>query len=94
MQLQFLRKLTDGMFLLPEQTVVGSYDISIAAAPHFPGLQHFKEGWGFKQWTGMDSKVLMKVLFSNKFYIILLIYVHDWQVYLLAIVGLVPPGMV
>ncbi|THH14772.1 hypothetical protein EW146_g5607 [Bondarzewia mesenterica] len=34
---------------------------SIAAVPSFPGLRHFPEGRGFKQWTGDDLKVLMKV---------------------------------
>ncbi|KAH9005470.1 hypothetical protein EDB86DRAFT_3061736 [Lactarius hatsudake] len=33
----------------------------IAAAPLFAGLRRFHEGWGFKQWTGDDSKALMKV---------------------------------
>jgi hypothetical protein len=35
--------------------------IRIAAAPLFPGLRRFPEGRGFKQWTGDDSKALMKV---------------------------------
>lgn len=54
---------------------VSLYLDSIAAAPHFPGLRHFYQGRGFKQWTGNDSKVLMKV-------------------FLPAIAGLVPDGMV
>ncbi|PSR75740.1 hypothetical protein PHLCEN_2v8924, partial [Hermanssonia centrifuga] len=33
----------------------------IAAVPSFPGLRRFPEGCGFKQWTGDDSKALMKV---------------------------------
>ncbi|KAI6164204.1 hypothetical protein EDD17DRAFT_1775610 [Pisolithus thermaeus] len=33
----------------------------IAAIPLYPNLQHFPEGWRFKQWTGDDSKALMKV---------------------------------
>ena len=33
----------------------------IAAVPSFPVLQRFPEGHGFKQWTGDDLKVLMKV---------------------------------
>ncbi|KAH9918786.1 uncharacterized protein B0H18DRAFT_957786 [Fomitopsis serialis] len=33
----------------------------IAAAPQFPGLRRFPEGRNFKQWTGNDSKALMKV---------------------------------
>lgn len=34
---------------------------SIALAPHFAGLRRFPMGRGFKQWTGDDSKALMKV---------------------------------
>ncbi|KAK7684399.1 hypothetical protein QCA50_012346 [Cerrena zonata] len=33
----------------------------IAAVPSFPGLRRFPQGRGFKQWTGDDSKALMKV---------------------------------
>lgn len=33
----------------------------IAAAPAFPELRRFPEGRNFKQWTGNDSKALMKV---------------------------------
>ncbi|PBK73224.1 hypothetical protein ARMSODRAFT_987174 [Armillaria solidipes] len=33
----------------------------IAAIPPFPGLQRFPHGHRFKQWTGNDSKALMKV---------------------------------
>ena len=33
----------------------------IAAVPPFPALRRFPEGRGFKQWTGDDSKALMKV---------------------------------
>ncbi|KAH9162543.1 hypothetical protein EDB89DRAFT_2079558 [Lactarius sanguifluus] len=36
-------------------------DQQIAAAPPFAGLQRFHEGQGFKQWTGDNSKALMKV---------------------------------
>ncbi|PSR72189.1 hypothetical protein PHLCEN_2v11928 [Hermanssonia centrifuga] len=36
-------------------------DRRIAALPSFPGLCCFPEGRGFKQWTGDDSKALMKV---------------------------------
>ena len=38
----------------------------IAAAPQFPGLQRFPEGRNFKQWTGNDSKALMKVCFLSE----------------------------
>lgn len=33
----------------------------IAAVPPFSGLRHFHDGRRFKQWTGDDSKGLMKV---------------------------------
>ncbi|KAJ7577184.1 hypothetical protein C8J56DRAFT_1007251 [Mycena floridula] len=33
----------------------------ISAVPVFPGLQRFKDGRNFHQWTGDDSKALMKV---------------------------------
>ena len=33
----------------------------IAVAPPFAGLRCFPEGHGFNQWTGDDSKALMKV---------------------------------
>lgn len=35
--------------------------IRIAMAPPFAGLRRFPQGRGFKQWTGDDSKALMKV---------------------------------
>ena len=38
---------------------------SIAAMPSFPGLRRFPEGRGFKQWTGDDSKALMKVVSAS-----------------------------
>jgi hypothetical protein len=34
---------------------------SIALVPLYPNLRRFKQGRGFKQWTGDDSKALMKV---------------------------------
>jgi hypothetical protein len=40
---------------------------SIAAAPPFSGLRRFKQGRGFKQWTGDDSKALMKVKLAQQF---------------------------
>ncbi|KIJ14479.1 hypothetical protein PAXINDRAFT_39815, partial [Paxillus involutus ATCC 200175] len=36
-------------------------DRRIAAVPSFPGLRRFPDGRGFTQWTGDDSKALMKV---------------------------------
>ncbi|KAF8883641.1 hypothetical protein CPB84DRAFT_1850916 [Gymnopilus junonius] len=43
------------------EEVLADIDRRIACAPAFPGLRHFYEGRGFKQWTGNDSKGLMKV---------------------------------
>ena len=39
--------------------------IRIAAVPSFPVLRRFPEGCGFKQWTGDNSKALMKVSESH-----------------------------
>lgn len=36
----------------------------IAAVPLFANLRRFPEGRGFKQWTGDDSKALMKASFQ------------------------------
>lgn len=41
--------------------VLDEIDRRIAATPSFPGLRHFHDGRRFKQWTGDDSKALMKV---------------------------------
>jgi hypothetical protein len=38
----------------------------IAIAPPFAGLRRFPEGRGFNQWTGDDSKALMKVSASAR----------------------------
>ncbi|KIM65630.1 hypothetical protein SCLCIDRAFT_112324 [Scleroderma citrinum Foug A] len=43
------------------EVVLADIDRRIAAVPPFPGLRHFPQGHGFKQWTGNDSKALMKV---------------------------------
>ena len=61
--------------------------------PSFPALRQFPEGRGFKQWTGDDSKALMKVSKSqilSKY----VAYVCVDEVYLPAIAEHVPPGMV
>jgi hypothetical protein len=34
---------------------------SISAVPPFPGLRRFPDGRDYNQWTGDDSKALMKV---------------------------------
>ena len=41
--------------------ILDDIDHCITAAPLHPGLHRFPEGCHFKQWTGDDSKVLMKV---------------------------------
>ncbi|EDR01231.1 uncharacterized protein LACBIDRAFT_312359 [Laccaria bicolor S238N-H82] len=41
--------------------ILADIDRRIAVVPTFPELRHFHEGRGFKQWTGDDSKGLMKV---------------------------------
>ncbi|KAI9453314.1 hypothetical protein BJY52DRAFT_1205512 [Lactarius psammicola] len=41
--------------------ILADIDRRIAVVPLFPGLRHFHQGRGFKQWTGNDSKGLMKV---------------------------------
>ncbi|KAJ7778850.1 hypothetical protein DFH07DRAFT_1033789 [Mycena maculata] len=41
--------------------IMADIDRRIASIPPFPGLRRFPEGRGFKQWTGDDSKALMKV---------------------------------
>ncbi|KAJ3551631.1 hypothetical protein NM688_g4593 [Phlebia brevispora] len=42
------------------QEIMDQIDHRIAAAPPFGGLRKFKQGRNFKQWTGDDSKGLMK----------------------------------
>lgn len=73
--------------------------ISIAAVPSFPGLRRFPEGRGFKQWTGDDSKALMKVRYIRvrlrcKVHDLLMCETATTQVYLPAITGHVPAQMV
>ncbi|KAG0700037.1 hypothetical protein DFH29DRAFT_983264 [Suillus ampliporus] len=52
-------KLTHGTACATE--ILDDIDRRIAAVAPFAGLRHFPEGRGFKQWTGNDSKALMKV---------------------------------
>ncbi|KAF7348718.1 hypothetical protein MVEN_01390700 [Mycena venus] len=40
--------------------IMADIDRRITAVPPFTGLRRFPEGRGFKQWTGDDSKALMK----------------------------------
>ncbi|KAG1794380.1 uncharacterized protein HD556DRAFT_1236734 [Suillus plorans] len=41
--------------------IMDNIDRRIAAVAPFTGLRHFPDGGGFQQWTGDDSKALMKV---------------------------------
>ncbi|KAJ7932345.1 hypothetical protein B0H13DRAFT_2518823 [Mycena leptocephala] len=41
--------------------ILADIDRRIAVTTPFPGLRHFHTGRGYKQWTGNDSKGLMKV---------------------------------
>ncbi|KAH6904373.1 hypothetical protein BKA70DRAFT_1193076 [Coprinopsis sp. MPI-PUGE-AT-0042] len=41
--------------------IIADIDHRISAVPVYPGLRRFKEGRNFSQWTGDDSKALMKV---------------------------------
>ncbi|KAI9069864.1 hypothetical protein FKP32DRAFT_1558895 [Trametes sanguinea] len=41
--------------------IIDDIDRRLAAVPSFPGLRRFPEGRNFKQWTGNDSKALMKI---------------------------------
>ncbi|KAJ7933217.1 hypothetical protein B0H13DRAFT_2227419 [Mycena leptocephala] len=43
------------------ERILADIDRRIAITAPFPGLRHFPVGRGFKQWTGNDSKGLMKV---------------------------------
>ncbi|KAI0069628.1 hypothetical protein K474DRAFT_1750439 [Panus rudis PR-1116 ss-1] len=43
------------------EEILAEIDRRIAAVPPFPGLRNFYQGRDFKQWTGDDSKGLMKV---------------------------------
>ncbi|KAH9015226.1 hypothetical protein EDB85DRAFT_1818670, partial [Lactarius pseudohatsudake] len=42
-------------------TILDNIDRRIALAPPFSGLRRFPQDRDFKQWTGDDSKALMKV---------------------------------
>ncbi|KAI6130712.1 hypothetical protein EDD16DRAFT_1515385 [Pisolithus croceorrhizus] len=57
-----LHQLIKGGFKdhLMEWEWLADIDCCIATAPPFPGLWRFPDGWGFSQWTGDDSKALMK----------------------------------
>ena len=63
-QIRFLMILTAGMPIFFFNMFLCNDDMfwhRIAAAPPFSELRRFPQGRGFKQWTGDDSKALMKV---------------------------------
>ena len=62
--------------------------------PPFPGLRRFPHGRRFKQWTGDNSKALMKVPHWNYSIQNSILNINSLQVYLLAISGYVPSEMV
>ena len=66
----------------------------ISAVPPFPGLHQFADGHDFKQWTGDDSKVLMKVCVHSECPIGLGTLTVPCEVFLAAIAGYVPLAMV
>ncbi|KAG2340592.1 hypothetical protein BDR05DRAFT_977286 [Suillus weaverae] len=46
------------------EEIMSDIDCRVAAVASFSGLQQFPQGHDFKQWTGDNSKVLMKVFIS------------------------------
>ncbi|KAI9435153.1 hypothetical protein H4582DRAFT_1817832 [Lactarius indigo] len=44
--------------------IIEDVDHRISAVPPFPGLRRFKDGRDYQQWTGDDSKALMKVFLA------------------------------
>ena len=48
------------MYCYIDDPLIQGHD-SISLIPAFPGLRRFPEGRDFQQWTGDDSKALMKV---------------------------------
>ncbi|KAF8898189.1 hypothetical protein CPB85DRAFT_1257048 [Mucidula mucida] len=71
--------------------ILTDIDRRIAAVPSFPGVHQISEGHGFRQWTGADSKALMKVCTYSKIWAY---GSHREQVYLPAIEGHIPAQMV
>lgn len=55
---------TVGVYTSNQTDSLLSFSHSLAIAPPFPGLRRFPQGRRFKQWTGDDSKGLMKVCYS------------------------------
>lgn len=49
------------LLILWYTSVADTVPFRISAVPEFPGLRRFPDGRDFSQWTGDDSKALMKV---------------------------------
>ncbi|KAF8257099.1 hypothetical protein EI94DRAFT_1774628 [Lactarius quietus] len=64
--------------------IIEDIDHQISAVPPFSGLCRFLDGHDYKQWTGNNSKVLMKIKHTN----------HIIKVFLTAITGYLPSMMV
>ena len=81
-------------FLLSISWLIWILNYRISAVPPFPGLRRFPDGHDYNQWTGDDSKALMKVwtIFSEHFDTNFIRM--NSQVYLAAIAGYVPSAMV
>jgi hypothetical protein len=60
---QLLKILTIGALSFCMLIFLSNVKLSrISAVPPFPGLRRFPDGRDFAQWTGDDSKALMKVI--------------------------------
>ncbi|KAH9934016.1 uncharacterized protein BXZ73DRAFT_77118 [Epithele typhae] len=56
------------------KAILDDIDRRIAAVPPFPGLRRFHEGWKFKQWTGDDTKALMRGTYPTRWFNALRLY--------------------
>ncbi|KAG1759770.1 hypothetical protein EDD22DRAFT_955544 [Suillus occidentalis] len=72
------------------QRILDDIDHRIAIVAPFAGLRRFPQGRGFKQWTGDDSKALMKVRIPLLFTMTSLDKAKTHKVYIAAIEGHVP----
>ena len=68
------------------------YFLRISAVPSYAGLRRFSDGRNFEQWTGDDSKALMKVCSDGQTPAVE--YTNWCQVYISAIAGHVPSEIV
>ena len=82
-----------GKCLLNSILTLTAQSPSLAAAPPCPGLRRFPHGRNFSQWTGDDSKALMKVSVVS-LRVSPCSHVARFQIYLAAVAGLIPSKMV